>query len=160
MWGKNREFEHEVLRLLRDIDRRLTKFTSTITLEGSMSTSSTIPVPGTGVLNVNLFDNGAPFVPANFPNYTQNWAWSLEPGSDPSITFVTSADTTSVTVTVPASDVATSFTIGASGLDPLGGSQTPSLTVTLQPSTVAQVFTSSITLTSASSSAITASARK
>jgi hypothetical protein len=143
------EIEHQNREILREIKAlRPHKFTSSITLEGfEMSTSPTIPVPGNGVLNVNLFNaDGSPFVPANFPGYTQNWQWALQPGTDPGVSIVPSADTLSCAVTVAASDVATSFVVGASGLDPAGNAQTPSLAVTLGASTGPQTFTSTITL--------------
>lgn len=148
---------HEILREIRHL--RPHKFTSTITMEGfEMSTSPTIPVPGTGVLTVNLFNaDGSPYV-VTAP-FVPNWAWSLQPGSDPSITIVASSDTTTATITVPASDVATTVGVGASGLDPAGNAQTPSITLTLAASTAPTTFTSTITLTS-SAPGVTASFRK
>jgi len=141
---------HEILQAIRALQP--SKFTSKVTLEGfEMSTSSTIPVPGSATATVNLFNaDGTPFDPTKFPAYVQNWAWALQPGTDPAVSITPSSDTTSATLTVAASDVATTFTFGASGLDPAGNPQTPSLTVTLQPSTGAQTFTSTITLASGS----------
>src|ERR1700728_3001240 len=102
--------EHDVEKILHLLKPRQ-HFTSSVTLEGfEMSTTPTIPVPGNGVVNVNLFNaDGSPFVPANFPSYVQNWAWSLAPGTDPGVSIAPSADTTSAAVTVAASDVATTF---------------------------------------------------
>lgn len=97
-----------------------------------------ITAGSTGTFAAQLEDNG---VAIALPSGS-TFAWSA---SDASVTFATSADTTSTVVTVPAGDPGTSLTITAATTDPNGNAVSGSITVALTP--VAQTFTVVVTQT-------------
>lgn len=90
----------------------------------------------TGSFAAQLLDNGAAI---SLPTGSV-FAWSA---SDSTVTFVTSADTTSTVVTVPAGDTGTSVAITASTVGPDGKTYSGTITVALTaaPQTFSVVIT-------------------
>ena len=148
--------EHEIIRLLkesialnRDILHEIralqsTKYSVVIAQqnqENTMSTSATILAGATGNFTAVLFANGSTYVPPSGSTYVPSYTWSA---SDSTVNLAPSSDTTQVVATVPASDTATSFTLGASTVAPDGTSASGTLVVTIGPGTGATAFTVSI----------------
>lgn len=130
---------HEILREIRAL--RPVKYTISITQENSMSTTPIIVAGSTGSFTAVLFANGSTYVPPAGSTYVPSYTWSA---SDATVSLVPSADTTQVVATVPASDTATAFTLGASTLAPDGTTANGTLVVPIGPSTGATTFTVSI----------------
>lgn len=98
-----------------------------------------ITVGATGTFSAQLEDNGNPIpLPSG-----STFAWST---SDASATLAPSADTTSVVVTVPATDTATSITVTAETVAPDGNKVPGSVTVPVIPN-VTHTFTVKVTQT-------------
>lgn len=131
-------YEHQILSILRRIEHRLEpRFTIRITQESTMAIGN-IPAGSTGAFAAQLEDNGSPIT---LPSGS-TFAWSA---SDATVTFATSADTTSTVATVPAGDPGTSVTITASTTAPDGTTASGTITVALTPTP--QQFSVSVTQT-------------
>jgi len=145
-------FEEEVLRLLRDENKRLVRiekllspeFSARITLKGSHMDIGNIAAGSTGTFAATLLANGTPYVPPAGSTFVPQWTWSC---SDTTVTISPSADTTSAVFSVPANDTGTSLTAGVSIVAPDGSTQTASLTVTLTPGQTSVTFTASLAQT-------------
>lgn len=99
--------------------------------------SMAITVGATGTFSAQLEDNGNPIsLPAG-----STFTWSAD---DTNASLAPSADSTSVVVSVPATDASTSITVTASTVAPDGSTVQGSVTVPIIPG-VAHTFTVSVT---------------
>lgn len=120
-----REIRELLWRILQELEpeRFTIRITQTNTQENTMAG---IAAGSTGTFTATLNDNGAPIaLPAG-----STFGWSAD---DASVTFVTSPDTTSTVVSVPAGDEGTSVTITASTTAPDSTTVSGSVTVPLTP---------------------------
>ena len=131
--------EEEIIRLLREILRRLTHhpYHVLITQEGPMAIGN-ITAGTSGTFAAQLLDAGSPI---SLPSGT-TFVWSA---SDSTVSIVQSADTTSAVITVPPGDAGTTLTVTASTTDPAGNPQSGSITVELTP--VPQTFSVTVAQT-------------
>jgi hypothetical protein len=148
---RERHFEEEVLRLLRDDHRRIERieklleskpviFTAILIQEDNPMAIGNINAGSTGTFAATLLQNGVVDT-----TDVVTWTYSC---SDPTVTIAPSADTTSAVYSVPSNDTGTSFQAAASAIAPDGTTVvTPPLTVTLTPGTVTAVFTATIAQT-------------
>ena len=134
--------EHLVERVLHLLEPKPAVFTAVLHQENIMAIGN-INAGSTGTFAATLLENGAPLTTP--PSTPTVWTYSC---SDPTVTIVTSADTTSSVFSVPQNDTGTSFQAAASAVAPDGTTvTTPPLTVTLTPGTTSAVFSASIAQT-------------
>jgi hypothetical protein len=159
----DRHFERKVLRLLHEIlceirgEQPPAVFTVQIASiqENAMSTTPIIVQGTPASFFASLLENGSPYVAPAGSTYVPSYTWSA---SDPGLLLTPSSDTTSVSITDPTSDTATTATLGVSTVAPDGSTATGTLVVTLQPG-VANVFSVNIAPSAAQSPAAGASFR-
>jgi hypothetical protein len=128
------------MRLLREILCELRNeqppavFTIQITSHQENVMSSPVITQGTpSSFAATLLENGSPYSAPSGSTYIPSYTWSA---SDSNVVLAPSSDTTSVSVSDPASDTATTFTLGASTVAPDGSTASGTLVVTIQPGTV------------------------